>query len=192
MKIFKLLLALMFMFSVVACGDDEEATDNSNTDSEETVGTSERDAYIEDAASRGVEAVAAGCMYDMLFEDIGSDFYEQFNDLDYDFTEEDQAAALKAAQECGVLEEEEEGLGEELPEVRETAIQELVVTLGITEEDATCLVDGVVEEYGSNILGTDRTPTPEDQQRIIEIAAVCEIDLGGNNATSTTLPSAEN
>ena len=51
---------------------------------------------------------------------------------------------------------------------REGSIQEFV-DLGLTEAQATCAVDGMVEEFGEDKLQSDDDPTPEDEAKILEI-----------------------
>jgi len=55
---------------------------------------------------------------------------------------------------------------------REGSIQEFV-DLGLTEAQATCAVDGMVEEFGEDKLQSDDDPTPEDEAKILEIISNC-------------------
>ena len=55
---------------------------------------------------------------------------------------------------------------------REGSIEEFV-DLGMTEAQATCVVDAMVEEFGEDKLKSSDDPTPEEEAKVLEITASC-------------------
>lgn len=55
---------------------------------------------------------------------------------------------------------------------REGSIQEFV-DAGLTEPQATCVVDAMIEEFGEDKLKSDDEPTAEEEAKVIEITTTC-------------------
>lgn len=56
---------------------------------------------------------------------------------------------------------------------RQELIDELVTDTGITEEQATCMADGMEEQIGVDRLNDRGNPTAEEEQVMADIAIDC-------------------
>lgn len=201
MKFLKpLALAAILLFTAVACSEsDSEVTEPESTTTEETTTTSpeeksdlEREAFIMGMMGEGVTEEQGECIYDTLSTEMPN-FVDKFGDDMYEPTPEEEAVMLEAFSDCDALSSllgegtETEGAtpsdpseanGSLPPEAREVAVQEVMSSTGLSEEQAGCLVDEMVAEFGVETVisfGQDSfTPTPEQEQKLVEIVVSCD------------------
>ena len=55
---------------------------------------------------------------------------------------------------------------------RDAAVQDMI-DIGLTEDQANCAVDAMIDEFGEDRLISDDDPTDEEAAKIFEIIAEC-------------------
>lgn len=56
---------------------------------------------------------------------------------------------------------------------RDAEIDNMVEETGVDEATATCIVDGIVDEFGEDRVTSDDEPNAEEQAKIAEIMTGC-------------------
>lgn len=59
---------------------------------------------------------------------------------------------------------------------RDEAVDDMVAT-GLDREDAECVVDAMVDEFGESTLASDDEPTPEQVERMVDLTSACVLGV---------------
>ncbi|WCO67512.1 hypothetical protein PO878_02105 [Iamia majanohamensis] len=62
---------------------------------------------------------------------------------------------------------------------REATVTAIMDSTGASEDEADCIVDGAVEEFGDEALDPAFQPGPEQEEAFTALYSECGVDLGG-------------